>query len=1023
MKTKKLLSVLLALCLAFALLPGPALATSTDIASYAALAKAFAPDNKVITVTSNITITGEVGTFESRNSIKVNSGVTVTVANGGSLISGIENNGTITVEAGGTLASTQGAGIVNNGTITINAGEGSVRPGRLTLWMGGGLDNKGTLTMSGELVTDYYVNEDGSYKEPYVKNSGTVNGGGKVFYGNYPESGDLYGDLKKIFPTETEQNPFVILDGAPIYTEAELIDALTLWDNPHDNTNALVSQGYWDSYHIMAELTVTQSCVDFTKNLTIDGFHGSLTVSGNVVFAPKWMGGYYFEVVRPQGAKKGTLTAQNGATVGLVTDNYGGVITVKANSEVSFENGENGGTITVENGGTLSTAQGMELVNTGTITVAQGGTLWSVMGSTIENATGGSIVVDGTFNISDPGDWGMLGKYKDEGGTITGTGTINIANCDLCVDEIDSTFTGTVNSYAASVKDQAGLTEALAGTKPYVFITNVAGTVSNDILTPANQTFTISEPTVVKDKALILFYGGSQHLNDGWVSNSPSAASYNYRNIKFASTGSLTLINSTFTMWMEGSKYAVGIDLNGGTLTNWTPFPHLTSAALAETSKSDLTLPTPTRDGYAFAGWTLSRFGQADKTVPAGSFDITDSASGYSFTAQWYIPGGGVVTTPEAVTVTDEKGGVSATAEVKGGTAELEIGKEALDAVSGDVSVDLSGLKEKVTGAALPAGTVEKLAEKAGSLTIGLTDSSVTLDADVLATAKAAGGDVTLSVTEYDKGRLSQEARDIIGSQPVYELTLEAGSTQLHELGGRATVSLPYTPKAGETPEYVVIWRMVDNVPQPIACKYDPATGRATFDTATFSLYVVGYFPFKDVPADKWYYGSAVYAYTKGLMQGVGDDAFAPEDRVTRAMLVTILHRLEGQPAVTAKNAFTDVPEGKWYTDAVVWASSAGIIDGYGGGLFGPGDRLTREQMVTVLRNYARYKGAAADASGDLSAFSDASAVSQWAADAMGWACGQGIIRGDGGSLAPQADSSRAQVAAVLERFISSALK
>ncbi len=1006
MKTKKLLSVLLALCLAFALLPGPALAEGTTvIASYAALAKAFEPSSNVITVTSNITITGEVGTFESKNSIKVNSGVTVTVAKGGSLISGIENNGTITVEAGGTLASTQGARIVNNGTITINAGEGSVLPGRLTLWMGGDLDNKGTLTMSGELVTDYYVNEDGSYKEPYVKNSesGTATCTGKIFIGNVPTGNGELSAMMTTLRGVFGNGEYPVVEGAPIYTAAELYAALE-------------ASSYWDSYHIMAELTVTQSCVDFTKNLTIDGFHGSLTVSGNVVFAPEWMGGYYFEVVKPEGAEKGALTAQNGATVGLVTGNYGGTITVKANSEVSFENGENGGTITVENGGTLSTAQGMTLENSGTINVAQGGTLWSVMGSTIENATGGSIVVDGTFNISDPGDWSMLGKYKDEGGTITGAGTINIANCDLCVDAIDSTFTGTVNSYAASVKTQELLNTAL---NDNVFITNVG----SDVASKMAQTFTISEPTVVKGKALILFYGGSQHQNDGWVSNSPDATSYNYRNVELTGNGSLTLINSTFTMWMEGSKYAVGIDLNGGTLTNWTPFPHLTSAALAETSKSDLTLPTPTRDGYAFAGWTLSRFGQADKTVPAGSFDITDSASGYSFTAQWYIPGGGVVTTPEAVTVTDEKGGVSATAEVKGGTAELEIGKEALDAVSGDVSVDLSGLKEKVTGAALPAGTVEKLAEKAGSLTIGLTDSSVTLDADVLATAKAAGGDVTLSVTEYDKGRLSQEARDIIGSQPVYELTLEAGSTQLHELGGRATVSLPYTPKAGETPEYVVIWRMVDNVPQPIACKYDPATGRATFDTATFSLYVVGYFPFKDVPADKWYYGSAVYAYTKGLMQGVGDDAFAPEDRVTRAMLVTILHRLEGQPAVTAKNAFTDVPEGKWYTDAVVWASSAGIIDGYGGGLFGPGDRLTREQMVTVLRNYARYKGAAADASGDLSAFSDASAVSQWAADAMGWACGQGIIRGDGGSLAPQADSSRAQVAAVLERFISSALK
>lgn len=634
------------------------------------------------------------------------------------------------------------------------------------------------------------------------------------------------------------------------------------------------------------------------------------------------------------------------------------------------------------------------------------------MGSTIENESNGEIVVNGTFNISDPDDWGMMGKFKDSGGDITGDGRINISNCDLNVETDASTFsnfTGTVHYYAASVRTQAELNAALASGPadvPYIFV--VAG---EDI----EYTLTVTEPVTVTDRAFILYAEGDAT-----------------RELAFEENGSLTLVNSTFVRGMYGSSneygkkvYDVGIDLNGGTLTNWEPFPCLTADALEDDTSADLTLPTPTRPGYIFIGWRLERFGQDTVTVSDGAFDITDDNSGYTFTAQWYMPAGTAITTPETVPVTDNNGNVSASAEVKSGTAEVTISAAGLDKVAGGVTVDLSTLKKEVTGATLSGSTVGKLAEKADSLTIGLTDSRVALDADILAAVadKAAGADVTLTVAEYDKTALSADVQRLIGDQPVYELSLKAGNTEIHELGGKAAVSLPYTPKAGENTEYVVVWRMVDGVPQPIACKYDAATGLATFITETFSLYVVAYFPFKDVAADSWYYGSAVYAYTSGLMQGAGDDTFEPGETVTRAMLVTMLYRLEGEPTVTAENPYTDVSVGQWYTASVIWAAENNIVGGYGGGLFGPLDTLTREQMVTILKNYAEYKSYEMDTAGHLSGFTDADAVSSWAREAMQWAYNEGIIQGDGTSLSPKTDSDRAQIAVVLERFGKSTAK
>ncbi len=180
---------------------------------------------------------------------------------------------------------------------------------------------------------------------------------------------------------------------------------------------------------------------------------------------------------------------------------------------------------------------------------------------------------------------------------------------------------------------------------------------------------------------------------------------------------------------------------------------------------------------------------------------------------------------------------------------------------------------------------------------------------------------------------------------------------------------------------------------------------------------VGGNLPFTDVDTTDWYYDAVQYVYEKGMMNGTSTTNFTPNETTTRGMIVTILHRMEGTPAAIGA-AFTDVLVDQWYSGAVSWASANGIVGGYGGGMFGPGDPITREQMAAILNRYSQHKGYDAGTVGSIAGFSDASQISSYAVDSMAWAIGNGLISGTGNNtLAPQGNATRAQVATILMRF------
>lgn len=177
---------------------------------------------------------------------------------------------------------------------------------------------------------------------------------------------------------------------------------------------------------------------------------------------------------------------------------------------------------------------------------------------------------------------------------------------------------------------------------------------------------------------------------------------------------------------------------------------------------------------------------------------------------------------------------------------------------------------------------------------------------------------------------------------------------------------------------------------------------------------------FTDVFEGNWYTEAVEYVYHHGMMEGIGGDLFDPDGSTSRAMIATILWRLEGEPICGQgkSGTFVDVPEYEWYTEAIEWSASKNIVEGWNG-KFDPMSDITREQFAAILWRYAKYKGYDVSVGEDtnIPSYEDAFNVSEYAIPAMQWACGAGLMEGDGVNLMPRANATRAQAAALLMRF------
>ena len=303
------------------------------------------------------------------------------------------------------------------------------------------------------------------------------------------------------------------------------------------------------------------------------------------------------------------------------------------------------------------------------------------------------------------------------------------------------------------------------------------------------------------------------------------------------------------------------------------------------------------------------------------------------------------------------------------------------------------------------------------ALQVKFRSGTVTLDARALA-ALDLHKDVAVSLTGASLNAAQQRA---LGTQ--------AGSAVLANasvLVDGAAASCPAgsvrAAVAVNAADDLTAWSLADDGSiSAVGGAYDAGQQTYAFDVVN-GVTAIARFPFTDVVAGTWYYGAAAYAYNNGLFAGMTPTTFAPNATMTRAMLVSVLWRLAGEPAPKAPNTFVDVPDGAWYTDAVTWAAENGVVSGIGGSRFDPSGFVTREQTAEILYNYAHSKGYDVSARADLTAFPDAASVSGWAEEALSWANVAGLINGtvrDGQTiLDPQGSASRAQVAMILMNYV-----
>lgn len=290
------------------------------------------------------------------------------------------------------------------------------------------------------------------------------------------------------------------------------------------------------------------------------------------------------------------------------------------------------------------------------------------------------------------------------------------------------------------------------------------------------------------------------------------------------------------------------------------------------------------------------------------------------------------------------------------------------------------------------------------------------------------GDTVSITVAPQSHSDLTSAQRTIVpASAAITEVALTVTSPDstvrvIHDLGGTAELSLPYTLKSGETGERLTVYYLSDTgAAEKLPCTYDADAKAVTFRTDHFSTFLVVHEysnPFTDVTLGSWYYDGVNNALANGWFSGVSATAFAPDSSITRAMPVTVLYRMSGSPKVSGTSAFVDVSSGAWYAQAMAWAAENQLVAGYENGTFRSDLAITRQQMAAILYRYHSWAGNTPVPGGSLSAYRDAADVAPWALEAMSWANTSGLIRGTGpNTLAPNGTAIRAQVAVILTGY------
>ena len=437
-------------------------------------------------------------------------------------------------------------------------------------------------------------------------------------------------------------------------------------------------------------------------------------------------------------------------------------------------------------------------------------------------------------------------------------------------------------------------------------------------------------------------------------------------------------------------------------------------------------------------------YGQSALPIPAGVAKITATdALGHSILID--VPYGYFVNVSASDTPRTTEGVIAANTSGNAGLAESDM-TDILAFTPPPGATDFSFYirsEKQLSSLALPSSSFDSLQEIDAALKILTDQATVKFNSLAVAAIDSAAGsvDVTFTVGKITsaiaESVLTAKQHEAITTKfidpGIFSFAVSSSGVKMASLdSGKMSVSIPYNLSSSEAAGGLRLWYISSTgVLLETPFNFDIATNLIEFETDKLGVFVISYDgidswqnPYADVKAADWFYKNVWYVVTNELMNGTSPTTFEPDAFTTRAMLVTVLYRLEGSPAITDACPFEDVESDAWYTNAVIWAQKHEIVTGYDENTFGPNDYITREQMATILYRFVtKYKGIDAGEIAIPTKFVDITRTSNYAVPAMCWAVEKELLTGvTAQMLEPQSNATRAQMATVLQRFIQNIL-
>ena len=718
----------------------------------------------------------------------------------------------------------------------------------------------------------------------------------------------------------------------------------------------------------------------------------------------------------------------NDNTGGIVFDGTEGTVygNVELQKDLEIKSGE---TLTVPEGSSLN-CNG-KLTNDGTI-LASGGTVTG-------NLSGGTAVTTPTIT-NPPSDQTVIA-----GSTATFAVTANNVQSYQWQQRTNSgsDWTNISENATSSTYTISSTTTDMSGYQYRCVVTSASGvSVTSDAATLTVDPVSVTGVTL-DETELALYTGGSATLTatvapDNATDKSVTWSSSDNTVATVDNTGNVTAVgagNATITVTTEDGKktatctvtvtdktYTISADTTaldfGSAYTGYTQ-PAAQTVTLTNTGNQQVTVTLPTANDFiTTAGTGFTDGSAAIKPGETATFTVQPKAglSVGTYSENIKVTGteGAAVTIPASFTVksrpsynpptvseettdaiADAQPGETVTVDLSHGSTKLD--KEVFETLAGkDVTlvIDLGdGLSWTVNGSDIPEDA------DFTDIDMGVTMNSDGIPVNVINTITGEVGTVQMTLAHDGAFGFTMTLSAPLGEENagywanLYHYDEEAEKLNFEaaaEIDEDGNVKIPFSHAS----QYAIV---IDT------------NSHATVDVSDL---------FSDIAPDAWYKDAIQYAYDNGLMTGVSATEFAPEATTTRAMIVSILARLEGVESAQAAG-FADVDD-EWYATAVNWAANVGVVNGYEDNTFQPNTAITREQLAAILMNYAAYKGYDVSARADLSHYSDADSISSWANDVLLWAVAEGLLTGvTDDTIAPQAHATRAQVAAILQRFLS----